>query len=150
MKTCQPPAFTKPLSCYKRASQQQPRNFHCCHVIWIGPGDFVAGATLACRISKLLSSANGSAHEYRETVSLLDVVQKVLIQTEQLHATNQLAQSTVNALLFTVNSAAEAMESFLLDFATYRVSLSAGGSGNTIIDAWYKGKWAINVPKKVT
>jgi hypothetical protein len=112
-------------------------------------GDFVAGAQLAYTLCRALSDANGSAKEYRELIAQLDVVHKVLLQVDQLRASNQLAQSTVNTLLFTVNCANETMGSFLDQNQAYQESLKAGGSGNPVKDVYRKVKWPIHMPDHV-
>jgi uncharacterized protein YlxW (UPF0749 family) len=76
-----------------------------------------------------LSTTKESAHEYRELIAELNVVHKVLMQVEQLRASNQLAQATLNAMLFIVNSANEAMETFVINHKAYAESLKVGGSG---------------------
>lgn len=112
-------------------------------------GDFLAGATLAYTLGKALSDSQGSVHEYKELIAELNVVNKVLIHVEQLRATNQLAQSTVNALLFAVNASNEAIESFLHRQQAYIESFRDGGSGNIIKDVYRKGKWATVAPEHV-
>ena len=87
--------------------------------------------------------------EYQQLVAELNIVHKVLLQVEQLRASNQLAQATVNALLFIVNSANEAMEVFLLDYENYGECLKPGGSRHAIKDRWRKEKWAIQMPSEV-
>ena len=79
----------------------------------------------------------------------LNVVHKVLLQVEQLRVSNQLAQATLNALLFTTNSAHEGMEVFLADYEKYRVSLREDESGNVLKDSWRKGKWAFEMETEV-
>jgi hypothetical protein len=112
-------------------------------------GDFIAGATLASRLYKALSVTKGSSKDYQHLIAELNVVHKVLVQVEQLRVTNQLAQATVNALLFIVNSANEAMEIFLADHKKYRKSLTPGGSGNVVVDTWRKGRWAFEMESEV-
>jgi hypothetical protein len=112
-------------------------------------GDILSGATLAYRLYQSLSSTKGSAQEYRELIAELNVVHKVLMQVDQLRASNQLAQATLNAMLFIVNSASEAMETFILNNEGYGESLKAGGSGNVVKDGWRKGKWAYQMPAQV-
>lgn len=90
-------------------------------------GDIIAGASLAFKLGKAFSEMRGSAMEYQQLVAELNIVHKVLLQVEQLRASNQLAQATVNALLFIVNSANEAMEVFLLDYENYGECLKPGG-----------------------
>ena len=87
--------------------------------------------------------------EYQQLVAELNVVHKVLLQVEQLRASNQLAQATLNALLFIINSANEAMEVFLIDYENYGEFLKPGGSRHAIKDRWRKGKWAIQMPTEV-
>ena len=112
-------------------------------------GDFISGANIAFKLGKAFSDSRGSAKEYQQLIRELNVVHKVLLQVEQLRVSNQLAQATVNALLFLVNSANEAMEVFILDYEHYGRSLRQGGSGNAIRDSWRKGKWAFQMPMEV-
>lgn len=112
-------------------------------------GDFLAGAELAITIRNALSESKGAAIEYRELIAELEVVHKVLLQVDQLRAANQLSQSTVNALLFTVNATNEIMESFLDRNEEYGESLKPAGSGNLIKDLFRKGKWVTRMPEKV-
>lgn len=112
-------------------------------------GDFLAGAQLAYTLCKALSDAKGSAKEFQELITELDVVHKVLLQVDQLRATNQLAQPTINALLFTVNSANETMESFLDQSQPYLDSLKAGGSRFPMVDAYRKMKWPFHMADRV-
>jgi hypothetical protein len=112
-------------------------------------GDFVAGAQLAYTLCQALSDSKGSAREYQELMAQLDVVHKVLLQVDQLCAANQLAQATVNALLFTVNSANAAMERFIEQNEAYSESLKPVGSGNLIKDLFRKGKWGTQMSDRV-
>jgi hypothetical protein len=112
-------------------------------------GDILGGASLAYQLCKALSETKGSARDYQQLIAELNVVHKVLIQVEQLRVSNQLAQATLNALLFTINTANEAMEVFLADHEKYRESLKQGGSGNMLKDSWRKGKWAFEMESEV-
>ncbi len=112
--------------------------------------DIINGASLALKLYESLSSSKGSAQEYKELVAELNVVHKVLVQVEQLRATNQLAQATLNAVLFIVNAANEAMEIFLVDYDGYRESMNPGGSGNILKDSYKKSKWAYKMPAQVS
>ncbi|KAK4074482.1 uncharacterized protein Triagg1_5078 [Trichoderma aggressivum f. europaeum] len=102
-------------------------------------GDFIAVAQLAYQLSKMLSESKGAAEEYRTLITELDVVHRVLLQVNDLRASNQLSQATVNALLFTVNSTRELIGSFLDSHSAYSSSLKPGGSGNPIKDMLIKG-----------
>lgn len=113
-------------------------------------GDFLAGASLAYKLSQSLSSATGSEKDYKDLIAELHVVHKVLLQVEDLRVSNQLAQATLNSRLFITNSATEAMEAFVHSIEPYRTSLSGSGSGNVAKDAWKKGKWALQMPVQVT
>ncbi|KAI1477688.1 hypothetical protein F4774DRAFT_388230 [Daldinia eschscholtzii] len=112
-------------------------------------GDILAGAQLAYTLSKSLSEAKGASNEYQELIAQLNVVHKVLIHVDELRAANQLAQATVNALLFTINTTNEAIETFLTQYETYEESLRRGGSGNIVKDVYKKGRWATQMPDKV-
>ncbi|KAI0850362.1 hypothetical protein F5Y00DRAFT_268494 [Daldinia vernicosa] len=112
-------------------------------------GDILAGAQLAYTLGKALSDTKGASSDYQELISQLHVVHKVLIQVDQLRAANQLAQATINALLFTINSASEAIEKFLTQYENYEESLRQGGSGKILKDVYKKGKWATQMPDKV-
>ncbi|KAI1802395.1 hypothetical protein F4811DRAFT_401980 [Daldinia bambusicola] len=112
-------------------------------------GDILAGAQLAYTLCKSLSEAKGSSSDYQELIAQLNVVHKVLIQVDELRAANQLAQATVNALLFTINATNEAIETFLIQYETYEDSLRRRGSGNIVKDVYKKGKWATQMPDKV-
>jgi hypothetical protein len=112
-------------------------------------GDFITAAELAYKLCQSLSSTKGSAQEYRQLVLELNVVHKVLLQVSQLQATNHLALSTTNDLLFIVASASEAMDSFLVAYQSYDLSLRENGSGQPLKDMVKKGSWAFQMPKKV-
>ncbi|KAE8451379.1 hypothetical protein EG329_004008 [Mollisiaceae sp. DMI_Dod_QoI] len=84
-------------------------------------GDILGGANLAYNLYQSLSATKGSAREYAKLIKELDVVRKVLIQVEKLRESNQLLQETLNALLFTVNTANEAMEDFMLRYKVYEI-----------------------------
>ncbi|KAF4633360.1 hypothetical protein G7Y89_g4759 [Cudoniella acicularis] len=111
-------------------------------------GDILGGASLAYQLCKALSKTGGSAKDYQQLIAELNVVHKVLLQVEQLRVSNQLAQATLNALLFTTNSANEAMEAFLADHQKYSESLKKGGSGNLLKDAWRKAKWSLDIQQE--
>jgi hypothetical protein len=113
-------------------------------------GDFIAVAQLAHTLLKALSDSKGAAREYQDLVAELNVVHKVLIQVDELRAANQLAQSTVNALLFAVNSVNVSMETFLDQHSAYEGSLKRGGSGNLVKDVYRKSKWAVEMPQKAS
>jgi hypothetical protein len=112
-------------------------------------GDFVAGAQLAYTLCEALSDSKGSAREYQELIAQLNVVHKVLLQVDQLRAAKQLAEATVNALLFTVNSTNETMEAFLDQNEAYHESFKPRGSGNAVKDLFRKGKWATQMSENV-
>jgi hypothetical protein len=112
-------------------------------------GDFIGGASLALKLYQSLSSRKGSVKGYQELIAELNVVHKVLMQVDQLRVSNQLAQATLNALLFITNAANEAMETFLTNYQGYFESLKPSGSGNAVKDTWIKGKWAIQMPSEV-
>ncbi|GKZ26891.1 hypothetical protein AbraIFM66951_012042 [Aspergillus brasiliensis] len=112
-----------------------------------GVGDFLAGASLAYKLYQTLSETQGSSKDYQSLTAKLLVVHKVLLQVEQLRAANQLAQSTLNAILFLTNGMNEAIGDFMTTVELYRESLQDGGSGNAIKDIFYKGKWAIKAPE---
>ncbi|KAL3431279.1 hypothetical protein BDV09DRAFT_188560 [Aspergillus tetrazonus] len=63
-------------------------------------GDVIAGASLAYKLYQILSETRGASREYQSLMTKLLIVHKVLLQVEQLRAANQLAQSTLNAILF--------------------------------------------------
>lgn len=105
-------------------------------------GDFIAGATLAYKLVNALSSSSQSAKQYRDLITQLNIIHKVLLQVEQIRAANQFSQSTVNALLFATNSANEQMINFLKENEKYMESLKAGGSGNVVKDGLRKMKWS--------
>lgn len=112
-------------------------------------GDILGGASLACQLCNALSATRGSARDYQQLIAELNAVHKVLIQVEQLRVSNQLAQATLNALLFITNAANEAMEVFLVDHKAYAESLKQGGSGNLLKDGWRKGRWALQMESEV-
>jgi hypothetical protein len=112
-------------------------------------GDILGGASLAYQLCNALSETKGSSRDYQQLIAELNVVHKVLIQVEQLRVSNQLAQATLNALLFITNAANEAMEVFLADHEKYTESLKRGGSGNLLKDSWRKGKWAFEMETEV-
>lgn len=112
-------------------------------------GDILGGANLAYSLYQSLSATEGSAREYAKLIKELDAVHKVLVQVEQLRELKQLKQETLNALLFTVNTANEAMEDFIIRCKAYEGSLRTGGSGNVWKDGWKKGKWSIQMPNQV-
>lgn len=115
-----------------------------------GVGDFLAVAKLAIQLSNALCDSTGAAQQYQELIAILNVVHKVLLQVDQLLGANQLAQATVNALLFTVNTTTVTMETFLDQHAAYSKSLRPGGSGNRVNNMVQKGKWAIQMPDKAS
>ncbi|KAI1660283.1 hypothetical protein F4813DRAFT_351563 [Daldinia decipiens] len=112
-------------------------------------GDILAGAELAYKLCKSLSDTKGASSDYQELIAHLNIVHKVLIEVDKLQGANQFAQATINAILFTVNSTNEAIETFLTQYETYEESLRQGGSGNIFKDVYKKGKWATQMPDKV-
>lgn len=112
-------------------------------------GDILGGASLAYKLYKALSETEGSAKSYQQLIAELNVVHKVLIQVEQLRVSNQLAQATVNAVLFITNSANEAMEVFLANHEKYSESLKEGGSGSVLKDSWRKWQWSYRMEAEV-
>jgi len=113
-------------------------------------GDFLAVAQLAYTLGKALSDSKGAAKEYKDLISELNVVHKVLFQVDELRAANQMAKATVNALLFTVNTTNVVMETFLDEHEAYEESLKPGGSRNPVKDLYMKGKWATQMPDKAS
>ncbi|KAF2124255.1 hypothetical protein P153DRAFT_371116 [Dothidotthia symphoricarpi CBS 119687] len=112
-------------------------------------GDFLAGAQLAYTLHQVLSDAKHSPEELQELNTQLDVVYKVLLQVDQLQTTNQLSPATINALLFTVNSGIETMESFLDQNQLYLDMLKSDGPGFSTADAWWKLEWPVQMPTRV-
>jgi len=113
-------------------------------------GDFLAVAQLAYQLGKALSDTKGAAKAYQELITELNVVHKVLLQVDDLRAANQLAQATLNALLFSVNTINVAMETFLEEHAAYTESLKPEGSGNPVKDIVMRGKWSTQMPEKAS
>jgi hypothetical protein len=113
-------------------------------------GDFVGGAHLAYKLYNSFGTAKGSSKNYAEVISQLNIVHKVLLQVEQLRSSNQLTQSTLNALFFVANTTNEAMHVFLKHIESYQESLRPGGSGNVIKDGFKKVKWACMMPSQVS
>jgi hypothetical protein len=113
-------------------------------------GDVLAGAGLAYRIYEALSETKGASKAYQRLSTDLLGVHKVLLQVSELQVSNQLAQSTLNGVLFLTTGINEAMESFMLELDRYRESLAMkGGSGSLLKDTFYKGKWTIRMPDEV-
>lgn len=111
-------------------------------------GDILGGASLAYKLCRALSEEKGRT-DYQQLIAELNIVHKVLLQVEELRVSNQLAQATLNALLFTTNSASEAMEVFLADHAKYSESFKRGGSGNMFKDTWRRGMWVSQMTSEV-
>ncbi|GKZ94560.1 hypothetical protein AnigIFM59636_007935 [Aspergillus niger] len=77
-----------------------------------GVGDILACASLAYKIYQELSEMNGVSEEYQALTSKLLIVHKLLLQVEKLRASNQLAQSTLNAIRFLTSRIGEAIGEF--------------------------------------
>lgn len=75
--------------------------------------------SLAYKLYTTLPETKGSSRDYQQLIAELNVVHKVLPRVEQFRVSNQLAQATLNALLFITNSTNEAMEVFLVDHDKY-------------------------------
>ncbi|KAL7948489.1 hypothetical protein V8C42DRAFT_314625 [Trichoderma barbatum] len=60
--------------------------------------DFISVSQLAYQLSKMLSETKGATKEYRQLITELNVVHRVLLQVNDQRASSHLAQATVNAL----------------------------------------------------
>jgi hypothetical protein len=115
-----------------------------------GVGDFIAGASLAYKLYEALSDVKGSKSEFAKVSQELLGVHKVLSQVEQLRANNQLAQDTLNALLFLTNGISDAVENFESILEKYDKSFQDGGSGNALRDLVKKGSWRFHMQDHVS
>ena len=112
-------------------------------------GDFVAAAQLAHKLGTALSDSKGSSPEYRQLAAQLNIVHKVLLQVEQMRASNQLEDTTIHAILFVVGCANEEMDGFLIRNGKYGESFKKGGSGNMVVDGVRKISWNSNMAGEV-
>lgn len=113
-------------------------------------GDFLAVAQLAYTLGKALSDSKGAVKEYGDLITELNIVHRVLLHINDLRAANQIAKATMNALLFTVNSTNVTMETFLEEHKEYEKSLRPESSKNLVKNIYKKGKWATEMPDKVS
>ncbi|OJI80216.1 hypothetical protein ASPTUDRAFT_78354 [Aspergillus tubingensis CBS 134.48] len=93
-----------------------------------GVGDILACARHAYKLYQEMSKIYGSSREYRTLSSRLLTVHKALLQVEQLRASNQLTQSTLNAIRFLTSRMSEAINGFVNRLEGIRAS-QAKGSG---------------------
>jgi hypothetical protein len=112
-------------------------------------GDFLEGATLACNLIGALSSTRGSSLEYQQLIRELEIVRLTCVQIENLRSSQQLNLSLLNALTHLVRACNEKMEQCTASVESYRESLQAGGSGNSVTDSWKKVGWCLFKPRVV-
>ncbi|KAI1119826.1 hypothetical protein F5Y10DRAFT_290871 [Nemania abortiva] len=101
-------------------------------------GDFLATAQLAYKLGKALSDAQYATARYEELTAQLHVVHKVLLQVDELRVSKQLAPPTINALMFAVNAASSAMESFLEKNEPYLQASCRSSHGGNMINIFRK------------
>ena len=112
-------------------------------------GDFVAAANLAYKLVLALSESSGSSMEYQQLIQDLSCVHRTLLQVEQMKGANQLNQSTINALIYQVNSTKIPMQAFLEKTEKYRKALGGGGSSTIMKDSWRKIGWSLHKKEEV-
>ncbi|RDK45772.1 hypothetical protein M752DRAFT_311910 [Aspergillus phoenicis ATCC 13157] len=105
-----------------------------------GVGDILACASLAYKIYQELSEMNGVSEEYQALTSKLLIVHKLLLQVEKLRASNQLAQSTLNAIRFLTSRMGEAIGEFSTKLEKDSRASQAGEYGIALKNIFSKGK----------
>ena len=83
------------------------------NIIWLSVGGFIAVANLAYKLVLALSESSGSGMDYLQLIQDLSCVHQTLLQVEQMKDAHQLNQSTINALIYQVDSTKQPMQAFL-------------------------------------
>ncbi|EHA25540.1 hypothetical protein ASPNIDRAFT_42098 [Aspergillus niger ATCC 1015] len=114
-----------------------------------GVGDILACASLAYKIYQELSEMNGVSEEYQALTSKLLIVHKLLLQVEKLRASNQLAQSTLNAIRFLTSRMGEAIGEFSTKLEKDSRASQAGEYGIALKNIFSKGKSSLAMTYEV-
>ncbi|KAI3007493.1 hypothetical protein CBS147346_3302 [Aspergillus niger] len=115
-----------------------------------GVGDILACASLAYKIYQELSEMNGVSEEYQALTSKLLIVHKLLLQVEKLRASNQLAQSTLNAIRFLTSRMGEAIGEFSTKLEKDSRASQAGEYGIALKNIFSKGKSSLAMTYEVS
>lgn len=94
------------------------------------------------------SKTKGSAKDYQQLITDLCLMRQVLDGVEKLRVSNQLSKDTLNSLLFAVNSANEAIETFLENYKRYEC-LAEGASSNKAKKSLRKLMWEFDMKTEV-
>jgi hypothetical protein len=107
-------------------------------------GDIIALGQLALRLSRALKDSAGSAKQYQGLRKDLDSFSQVLVQviaTYQIHDSSAWFDNIDDLTKASVDGCAATMREVLELLAKYDCSLQAGGSGNSVKDAFKKIRW---------
>ena len=104
-------------------------------------GDFVSAIQLQHQAQQALRSVGGSAMHYQHIINRIGAFQLLLLQAGQLQL-KDVSPALKNGLNHHVSQAEEATKVFLSQIGGYHASLSPGGNGSWMRDAW-KVTWKL-------
>lgn len=105
-------------------------------------GDFIAAVELVSTVVGALRESGDSSTEYQTLISQLYTLETALLRVKRLEL-DDIQHSEAIALRQAASQCQRTIDGFLDKIAKYQPSLRAGGSGNTVKDAWRKVKWAL-------
>jgi hypothetical protein len=105
-------------------------------------GDFIAAIELVSTVVGALRESGDSSTEYQTLISQLYTLETALLRVKRLELDDMQHPEAV-ALQQAASQCQRTIDAFSEKIAKYQPSLRAGGSGNTIKDAWRKVKWAL-------
>ena len=107
-------------------------------------GDIISVCLLIKDIVAALNDCKGSAHNYQRLIRELDLLERVLLQVDQLvskHKASPAFDVLSIATQEAVESCRQSARPFLERVKKYSESLKPGGSGNIVKDAARKVQW---------
>ena len=105
-------------------------------------GDFIAAIELVGTVIDALRTSSNASLEYRELISQLLSLETALIQVKGLEF-EESQYAEVIALRQAAAQCRRTIDGFLKKIEKYQPSLSGGGEGSRVRDAWMKVKWAV-------
>ncbi|KAL8815701.1 MAG: hypothetical protein Q9191_008433, partial [Dirinaria sp. TL-2023a] len=109
-------------------------------------GDIVALSLVIKDLIKALDESKGSSAQYQDIIWKLWAFNRVVQQVQSAcrkHEDTVEMNALVVSICCTAHQSRQCIEAFLTSIETFGPSLSSGGSGNTVRDAFKKAQWRV-------